>query len=421
MKPNNALQPKLTICAVGSAQSTHIINRVKCFAERGHQVYLISDSMADFEQVTVLVPVDKPIKGLSALFKFIDILATRIFKKSIILRVQIIYQLYNFLQLLKEHKPDIVHVHYAYNLWGWMAAAANHHPLVVSIMGGDILFEEQGNPTPRGKWLTLQLLDSADLITSKSDYLTSVLDKLGGYGSKAIRVVWGVDLKLFRRVDAAKLRLQLGLAPEDKVILSPKILRPFYNVHLIVEAMPQIVSKCSGVKLLITEYAADPQYKQQIVTLIETLNLQKYVIFIGHIPHQDMPSYYSLADVTVAVPSSDGLPQTLLEGMACQVPNILSKLPRYEEFVAHEQSAYFVESTPPAIAEGVIRILNDNELRNKIICDGLKVVRKEADFDKEVSRVEAKYYQLLATSRKRANPLKQARVFLEVFRYFFQS
>src|SRR5439155_25238468 len=120
----------------------------------------------------------------------------------------IAYLLYNYLCILKQCKPDIVHIHYAYSIWAWMAAVTSY-PLVVSIMGGDVLFDEQGSPTLRGKWLTQQLLKSADLITSKSDYLITVLNTLGGFGSKAIKVVWGVDLARFQHVDTTALRAQL--------------------------------------------------------------------------------------------------------------------------------------------------------------------------------------------------------------------
>ena len=58
-----------------------------------------------------------------------------------------------------------------------------------------------------------------------------------------------------------------------------------------------------------------------------------------------MRDYYSIADVAVSVPESDGMPQTLLEAMACGTPNLLVKLQRYEEIVEHGESAYLVEPT----------------------------------------------------------------------------
>jgi glycosyltransferase involved in cell wall biosynthesis len=114
-----------------------------------------------------------------------------------------------------------------------------------------------------------------------------------------------------------------------------------------------------------------------------------------------MPQYYSLAEIAVAVPSSDGLPQTLLESMACETANVLSKLPRYEEIVKHEESAYFVEATPQAIADGVAALLGDPRLREKLTATALNIVRREGDLDEQARRVERRYQQLAETIRPR--------------------
>jgi glycosyltransferase involved in cell wall biosynthesis len=385
----------LTICAIGSSRSTHVVSRVKCFADRGHRVFLICDSRAGIEGVTELVPSGRPIRGLRSL--------------SLLLSVP---------GLIRRCRPDVVHVHFAYSPLAWMAAVADRHPLVVSVMGGDILFDEQGSPTSSGRRLTLRLLESADLITSKSDFLIGVLDRLGGFGAKAIKVVWGVDLKHFRRVDAGSLRTALGLGPEDRVILSPRILQRFYNVHEIVEAMPRVVAAIPDARLLITEYQADPVYRAEIFRRVEALGLGEHVRFVGSVPHDEMPQHYSLADVTVAVPPSDGLPQTLLEGMACGAPSILSRLPRYEELVTHGESAFFVDISPESIAVGVVRLLEDAELCERIATAGREIVAMHADLDDDVHRVERKYYELSTRARgRRPGCIEWARIIGEMVRY----
>ncbi len=409
--------PKLTICAIGDSESTHVVGRVKCFSDRGHLAYLICRRRSHIEGAQEIVPQFPPPRALKAALELVDRFSTHILKTSLTRHIDAVYLLYSHLHMFKQHKPDIVHVHYAYSTLAWLAAVVDHHPLVVSIMGGDILFDEQGHPTPRGEWLTSQLLTSADLITSKSDHLTSVLDKLGGFGDKTIKVVWGVDLARFRARDATALRTDLELSSRHRVVLSPKILQPFYNIHLVIEAMPQILAAVPETRLLITEYAADPAYRAELVEQIQRLGLQENVRFVGYIPQRDMPLYYSMADVTVAVPSSDGLPQTLLEGMACGVPNILSRLPRYEEIVAHEQSAYFVETSPQGIAEGVIRLFGDRELSETIARNAHDIVKTRADFEQEVRWVESNYYALLTMPRKRRRRRARARILLEILRY----
>jgi glycosyltransferase involved in cell wall biosynthesis len=385
----------LTICAIGSSSSTHVVSRVKCFAERGHRVFLICDSRAGIEGVTELVASGRPIRGLRSL--------------SLVLSVP---------GLIRRCRPDVVHVHFAHSPLAWMATVADRHPLVVSVMGGDVLFDEQGSPTPTGRRLTLRLLKSADLITSKSEFLIGVLQRLSGFGAKAVKVVWGVDLKQFRRVDAGRLRAALGLGHEDRVILSPRILQRFYNIHVIVEAMPRIVAAIPRARLLITEYEADVGYRDEIFRRVQALGLEEHVRFVGSVAHHEMPQHYSLADVTVAVPPSDGLPQTLLEGMACGAPSILSRLPHYEELVTHGESAFFVDMSPESIADGVIRVLEDPSLRDRIARAGREIVATSADFDRDVDRVEEKYYELLATARRnRLGYLGRARIIVEMMRY----
>ena len=124
-------------------------------------------------------------------------------------------------------------------------------------------------------------------------------------------------------------------------------------------------------------------------------------MFCGRVRHDDMPAYYSLAEIAVAVPTSDGLPQTLLESVACGTPNILSRLPRYEEIVRHEESAYFVEPSPACIAAGIVRLLEDPALRAGIAARAHAIVRDEADLDEQAARVERRYQQLAAAIRPR--------------------
>jgi glycosyltransferase involved in cell wall biosynthesis len=205
----------------------------------------------------------------------------------------------------------------------------------------------------------------------------------------------------FRRQDASGLRSSLGLSAAHRVILSPKILQPLYRIHLVVEAMALVSQKVPDAVLLITEYLRDPDYRAAIVQRISELNLGAKVIFCGTVSHEDMPMFYSMAELAVAVPSSDGLPQTLLEGMACGTPNILSKLPRYEEIVRHEESALFVDPTPSDIGAGIVRLLQDHELQKRIASNAFKIVAREANLEEQAQHVARRYEELVQTVRPR--------------------
>jgi glycosyltransferase involved in cell wall biosynthesis len=72
---------------------------------------------------------------------------------------------------------------------------------------------------------------------------------------------------------------------------------------------------------------------------------------VGAIPHEEMPAYYSLAEVAVSVPRSDGLPQSLFEALACGTPSVLGRLAAYEEVVTDGESALSADFEPGAVAE----------------------------------------------------------------------
>ncbi|WP_082654026.1 glycosyltransferase family 4 protein [Bradyrhizobium pachyrhizi] len=407
----------LKILAIGYATSTHVVNRVRCFSPLGHKVYLLSaPPAAGLTEIIELTPSVRP--GQDEWISRLVRLGSKLARRDLSGLSDMARLFFDFRRLVRTTNPDVIHVHYAYSTWAWLAGALGFRPLVVSVMGGDVLYEEQGAPTRRGIALTKRLFAVADRITAKSDFLIGKLNELGGYGSKATRVVWGVDPQQFRPMDASALRAECGIPEGARVVLSPKILQPFYNIDVLVEAMALVVKRVSSAHLVVTEYAADPQYRAELMARIEALGLARHVSFVGRIPHDQMPMFYSIAEVAVGIPRSDGLPQTLLEAMACGVPNVVGRLDRYGEIVKDGESVLFADIDPADVAEAILRLLEDEALRERIAARGRAIVVEQANFPIDVKRVEAMYRELASKPRKRAfyRPL----MLVDVVRYWLR-
>lgn len=406
----------LRILAIGYATSTHVANRVRCFARIGHEVFLLSTPPGGLTDIIELTPSLRP--GQDEWVESLAQLGTRLLRRNLSSLADMVRLFLDFRRLLRDTKPDVVHVHYAYNTWAWMAGALGARPLLVSVMGGDVLFEEQGTPTPRGIALTKQLFAAADRITSKSDYLIGVLNSFGGYRAKAERIVWGVDPDQFKPLNASALRQEYGISADARIVLSPKILQPFYNIDILIEAMAVVVRQVPEAHLVVTEYGADPEYRRALGKQIERLGLGRHVTFVGHIPYDRMPLYYSLADLAVGIPRSDGLPQTLLEAMACGVPNVIGRLDRYGEIVKDGESVITADVEPASVAEAIVRVLTDQALRDRIAARGRETVVEVANFPRDVRRVEALYRELAAAPRRpsRLRPL----MLLDIARYWLR-
>jgi glycosyltransferase involved in cell wall biosynthesis len=368
----------MKVAVVGNGRSVHVAGRSAGMAARGHSVRLVTlgpvVAAPGVEVRTRPIPASVPAA----------IRAARAFLSDV-----------------KSFAPDVLHLHYAGGKLGTMATLTDCHPFVVTVMGGDVLPEQH----PGGmSWLerraTRRVLQVADLILVKSDALRAAVAAFGPE-SPVETVRWGIDPAVFHRdADAAAaLRRRLELDPGDRIVVSPRILAPLYNVHLIVEALPAVLARVPQTMLLVTEYAADPAYRRRVEEAAVALGVIARVRFVGRLEHQEMPGLYSLADLVVSVPSSDGLPQSLFEAMACGAPVVLGRLSAYQEVVRDGESAILVDLQPAPLASAMVALLESPVRAAAVARAALARIREVADLSTEVARVEAFYQRALASSR----------------------
>ncbi len=312
----------------------------------------------------------------------------------------------SFQRDLHEFRPDLLHVHYAGGRLGSLALASGIKPLVVTVMGGDVQPEQlMGRAGALDHRATKRLLSEADLLLAKSVALRNDIARYGNYAEKTETVRWGIDAARFARDPgrAEAMRRKLNL-PTGPILLSPRILRPLYNIHLIVEAMPEILAKSRGALLVVSRHREDPDYANQLRKRVIDLGIEKSVRFIEPVDYDAMPDLLSITSVVVSVPFSDGLPQTLFECLASETPIVLGRLAAYEEIVQHEREALLADLSAASIASAVSRILEDAELAARLRTAGLQRVQKEPSLPDEARRVATLYRRVLAGDR-RPSPL----------------
>src|SRR5262245_29637372 len=250
----------LKIVALGSAASAHDANRTSVFARMGHSVGLISIADASVPGVTVI-----PVRGngvpVRALRRFVLMAST--------------------VKALLSQRADIWHAHYAADYGTWVAALLARKPLVITVMGGDVLFDEQGTQGPMGRALTRFALRRADLVLVKSNALADVVASFGVDRARIVRVIWGIDLARFQvdPVEVARLRTEWGTQGRQ-VLLSPRMLRPFYNHQLLIEALPAIVGAGHDPVVVLTVKGESAGYRQQLEESARALGVLDRLRFV---------------------------------------------------------------------------------------------------------------------------------------------
>jgi len=366
---------------VGSGRSTHTLARAAAVASRGHAVRLVT--------------LGEVLPGA-----LVDV-RTRPLPRG---PAQAVAAARGFWRDLREFEPELLHLHYAGGRLGTLAMLAGPWPLVVTVMGGDVLPEQHpGGLGALERRATRRILERAEVILAKSDALRPAIAAIGGSDERVVTLRWGVDPGRFRPdPDAVRaLRARLAIEPGRRVILSPRLLRPLYNQDLLIAAMPEIVRRVPEALLLVTGYNAEPAYRARLVEQVAVLGLDDAVRFEDRVDHADMPALYGLSEVVVSVPRSDGLPQTLFEAMSCGVPVVLGRLPAYEEIVRDRETALLVALDATSIAGGVLALLQGPALHEAIARAARERVRTVASLPRELDRLEGCYRAALERPRRR--------------------
>ncbi|MFH0847500.1 MAG: glycosyltransferase [Chloroflexota bacterium] len=167
----------------------------------------------------------------------------------------------------------------------------------------------------------------------------------------------GVNLKLFQPLGKETARIHLGL-DGDKVILFVGRIERLKGIERLLRAV-NLLKNSMPLKLLII--GGDEQNEPEMARLKQLaleLGLRETVLFLGVVSRENLPLYYSAADVT-AVPSyyeSFGL--VALESLACGTPIVATDVGDLRHIVQHQVTGYIAEKgTPDDLADKIVLTL----------------------------------------------------------------
>lgn len=179
-----------------------------------------------------------------------------------------------------------------------------------------------------------------------------------GVRSKNIRVLRnGVDLTMFRPLDRAQARRDLGF--EGPTLLSVGLLIERKGHDLIIEAMARL----PGYRLAI---AGEGPERAALEALTRRTGVADRVRFLGLIRHDRLASVFSAADALVLASSREGWPNVLLEAMACGTPVVVSNVAGMSEVVTDRVGVMMPERTPAGVGAAVEQLFSASWDRSDI-------------------------------------------------------
>ena len=120
--------------------------------------------------------------------------------------------------------------------------------------------------------------------------------------------------------------------------------------------------------------------------LIETSDLSKRVTLLGWISHEKLPECLNELKLLVLPSYSEGLPNIILEAMACGTPVLATPIGSIPDVIKDGVTGFIMaNNSPECIAENITRALEHSKL-DEIAKNARKIVEKEFTYEAAVGR-----------------------------------
>lgn len=121
----------------------------------------------------------------------------------------------------------------------------------------------------------------------------------------------------------------------------------------------------------------DGNLRSQVEEYLQRKGVKDKINYVGWIAHKDVPRYLNELKLLVLPSYSEGLPNIVLEAMACGTPVLATSVGAIPDIVKDGSTGFILDdNSPETIARGIIRALNHPAL-DKIAQNARCVVERE--------------------------------------------
>ena len=308
-------------------------------------------------------------------------------------------------RLARCDPPDILHAH---NLFFFSTAAAAllrrflKRPLVTTLHLGSL--RQLGGLSQLAASCYEGTMGRA--IGRSSDRLIAVSEAVArhavhlGARPEAVRVIAnGVDARQF----------QPGVGPGDGTFRIACVGRLVFNKgpQFLIEAAPQVLQARPEAEFVLV---GDGPLHARLEERARELKVSHRVNFLGN--QSDVAAILQGCDMLVRPSLLEGMPLAVLEAMACGLPVVATPVSGTAELVRDGENGFLVRPADPgALAEAILRLMEDEPLREAQGRRGRWLVEHGHSWDAVAAQTLAVYRELLSPAKEKsvaAEPLVRA-------------
>ncbi len=300
----------------------------------------------------------------------------------------------SFRQWSRERRFDIIHAHglLPCGMAAVLLSKAFGLPCVCHARGSDVNlypWESRANFL-----LTRYVIENCDAPVATSKALAERMSSMSRKHREMTVLYKSVNTELFSPSDEkASLRWRLGLQPQSFVVIFVGRLESDKGCDDLVEAWEPVVRETPGAVLVLV---GEGQLPNKLCAFSQSVRC------CGRKPEAEVALWMQASDILVLPSRNEGLPNVVLEAMACGLPVVATPVGGIPEAVVDGETGLLVPvGDRQALASSILALAENRDLRRSMGEAGRKRAQAVFRWDKFVSDTCELYGSVMRTGAER--------------------
>lgn len=273
---------------------------------------------------------------------------------------------------IKTRKIDLAYIHSSVCIYEAFTINNLNIPYILAV-------REFINPVPVRKRIYRYFLMTAKKIIVISKILNDEFKKIKIHPEKIITIYPGIE----------KSELSTSKISNEKVFLTIGNIFPEKGQDKVIEALAKTDLKKNNIILKIIGANVNGKYFKYLKDLISKLNLEKYIIFTGEIPKEDVLSEIAKSYAVIISSSFEGFSLVALEAFSNRKPLISTPVGVIPEIVKNGENGLIYDfSDSDMLAKNIDLLLNDSKLYDKISENGFRTFEENFDLTDSLEKID---------------------------------